>query len=150
MLIFFYNWPITSDNENSAQFYDLNAKLNYKLNENNSLHFSGYFGNDVFDISDSFSSTYGNTMGKLNWKHRYNENINTDLSIFYSDYQFQLNLNTLSFSWDSGIESYGLKYAWQHYISEDIQLNYGVDATYYDFNPGILIPNNSESTVNYR
>lgn len=141
---------LLADNENSAQFYDLNAKLNYKLNENNSLHFSGYFGNDVFDISDSFSSTYGNTMGKLNWKHRYNENINTDLSIFYSDYQFQLNLNTLSFSWDSGIESYGLKYAWQHYISDDIQLNYGVDATYYDFNPGILIPNSSESTVNYR
>lgn len=139
-----------ADNENSAQFYDLNAKLNYKLNENNSLHFSGYFGNDVFDISDSFSSTYGNTMGKLNWKHRFGKNINTDLSIFYSDYQFQLNLNTLSFSWDSGIESYGLKYAWQHYISDDIQLNYGVDATYYDFNPGILIPNNSESTLNYR
>ena len=139
-----------ADNENSAQFYDLNAKLNYKLNENNSLHFSGYFGNDVFDISDSFSSTYGNTMGKLNWKHRFGKNINTDLSIFYSDYQFDLSLNTLSFSWESGIESYGLKYAWQHYISDDIQLNYGVDATYYDFNPGILIPNSSESTVNYR
>ena len=139
-----------ADNENSAQFYDLNAKLNYQLNENNSLHFSGYLGKDIFDINDSFSSTYGNTMGKLNWKHRFSKNIATDLSIFYSDYQFGLNLNTLSFSWDSGIESYGLKYTWQQYISDDIQLNYGIDATYYDFNPGILTPNSSESTVNYR
>ncbi|MCL6219461.1 TonB-dependent receptor [Zunongwangia pacifica] len=139
-----------ADNENSAKFYDLNSKLNYKINENNSLHFSGYLGKDVFDINDSFSSKYGNTMGKLNWKHRFHKNIDTDLSIFYSDYQFGLTLNTLSFNWDSGIESYGLKYAWQHYISDDIQLNYGVDATYYDFNPGILIPNSPESTVNYR
>ncbi|HRA71646.1 MAG TPA: TonB-dependent receptor, partial [Flavobacterium sp.] len=31
-----------SDNENSASFYDLNAKLNYKLNDNNSLYVSSY------------------------------------------------------------------------------------------------------------
>lgn len=139
-----------ADNENSAKFYDLNAKLNYQLNENNSLHFSGYLGKDVFDISDSFSSRYGNTMGKINWKHRFTKDVTSDLSIFYSDYQFGLNLNTLSFNWDSGIASYGLKYGWQHYISKDVQLNYGIEATYYDFNPGILIPNSSESTVNYR
>ena len=29
-----------ADNENSASFYDLNAKLNYKLNDNNSLYVS--------------------------------------------------------------------------------------------------------------
>lgn len=36
-----------ADNSNSAMFYDLNAKLNYRFGANNTLSFSGYFGNDV-------------------------------------------------------------------------------------------------------
>ena len=32
-----------ADNNNTAYFYDLNTKINYKLNENNNLFLSGYF-----------------------------------------------------------------------------------------------------------
>ncbi|MDN3595518.1 TonB-dependent receptor [Zunongwangia endophytica] len=135
--------------DNSAQFYDLNTKLNYRLNKNNSLSFSGYFGNDLFDIGDSFATTYGNTMGKLNWKHRFNEDINTDLSVFYSDYQFNLDLDSQSFDWDSAVTSYGLKYDWNHYLSEAIQLNYGLEATYYETNPGTLLPKDESSAINF-
>ena len=46
-----------ADNENSAMFYDLNTRLKYRLNDKNVLSFSGYYGNDLFDINDSFSST---------------------------------------------------------------------------------------------
>ena len=45
------------DNENSAYFYDLNTKLNYKLNDKNTLYLSGYFGRDQFDISGGFVNT---------------------------------------------------------------------------------------------
>jgi hypothetical protein len=37
-------------------FYDLNAKLSYKLDPNNNLFLSGYFGRD----SQSFTNIYGN------------------------------------------------------------------------------------------
>ena len=40
-----------TDNQNSAYFYDLNTKLNYKFNENNSLYLSGYFGRDFFNLN---------------------------------------------------------------------------------------------------
>ena len=139
-----------ADNENSAKFYDLNTKLNYKLNENNSIHFSGYLGNDVFDISDSFSSTYGNTMGNLSWKHRFSDNINTNLFVFYSDYTFNLSINEQNFNWDSTIKSYGLKYNWNQFISEKIKLNYGIAANYYNFNPGTLNPESEDSQFNFQ
>jgi hypothetical protein len=42
-----------TDNKNSAYFYDLNTKLSYKLNENNNLYVSGYFGRDVFSLNES-------------------------------------------------------------------------------------------------
>ena len=32
------------DLDNVAYFYDLNTKLSYRLNENNSIYLSGYFG----------------------------------------------------------------------------------------------------------
>ena len=52
-----------SGEENSANFYDLNLKTNYKLNENNKLYLSGYFGRDNFKFEDGFSSGYGNLSG---------------------------------------------------------------------------------------
>ncbi|MEH6705293.1 MAG: TonB-dependent receptor [Galbibacter orientalis] len=138
-----------ADNNNSAMFYDLNAKFNYRINKNNSLHFSGYLGNDIFDLNEQFASTYGNTMGSINWKHKFSDNLSTNLTAFYSDYTFNLGLTTENFEWDSAIKSYGLKYDWMYFASEKIKLNYGIDATYYDFNPGTLKPTNSDSQFNY-
>ena len=50
------------DINNSAYFYDLNTKLNFKINENNNLYVSGYFGRDVFSINDNFENIYGNSV----------------------------------------------------------------------------------------
>ena len=61
-----------TDNNNSAYFYDLNTKLSYKLNENNNLYLSGYFGRDVFSLNNSFVNTYGNTVFNLRWNHLFN------------------------------------------------------------------------------
>jgi hypothetical protein len=43
-------------------FYDLNAKLSYKLDPNNNLFLSGYFGRDVFSLNKSFTNIYGNSI----------------------------------------------------------------------------------------
>ena len=139
-----------ADNKNSAMFYDINAKLNYRLNANNTLAFSGYLGNDVFDINDRFASTYGNTMGILSWKHKFSDAINTNLSVFYSDYKFNLGISTENFEWDNVIKTYGLTYKWNHSLSEKLKLNYGLDGQYYDFNPGTVQPTSSDSQFNYK
>ena len=137
-----------NDNSNSAKFYDINAKLNYRLGVNNSISFSGYFGNDVFDIDNRFESTFGNTMRILSWKHIFSDQLNTNLSLYYSDYKFTLGLPTELFDWNNKIENYGLKYAWNHSVSEKLKLNYGIDGQYYNFNPGTVKPTSSESQFN--
>jgi hypothetical protein len=50
-------------------FYDLNAKLSYKLDPNNNLFLSGYFGRDVFSLNKSFTNIYGNSILNLRWNH---------------------------------------------------------------------------------
>lgn len=139
-----------ADNSNSAMFYDINAKLNYRFGANNSIAFSGYFGNDVFDIDNRFTSTFGNTMGTLNWKHKFSDNLSTNLSVFYSDYRFNLGLPTEFFKWNNNIQTSGLKYAWNHTVSDKLKLNYGIDGQYYNFNPGTVQPTRSDSQFNYK
>jgi hypothetical protein len=99
-----------SNNKNSAYFYDLNTKLNYKLNQNNNLFLSGYFGRDVFSLNNSFINTYGNATLNLRWNHLYSDKLFSNLSAIYSDYYYGLDLNLLGFLWNSGIKNYNFKY----------------------------------------
>jgi hypothetical protein len=72
--------------DNSAYFYDLNAKFSYKLNPNNNLYLSSYFGRDVFSLAKSFTNTYGNATLNLRWNHLFSDKLFSNLSLIYSDY----------------------------------------------------------------
>ncbi len=135
------------DNDNIAYFYDLNTKLNYKLNENNNLFLSGYFGRDVFSINESFENTYGNTVLNLRWNHLFSDKLFSNLSLIYSDYFYGLELDFVGFEWDSGIRNFNLKYDLQHYLSNNFQLNYGINNIYFRFNPGEIKPNSEDSGI---
>ncbi|QYA27121.1 TonB-dependent receptor [Gramella sp. MT6] len=138
-----------TDNENSAYFYDLNTKLSYNLDDRNKLLLSGYFGRDVFNISQNFENTYGNAVLNLRWNHIFSDNIFTNLSVIYSDYYYGLNLNFVGFNWDSGIKNLNIKYDFNHYINDNLQLKYGMQNTYYEFNPGEIKPIDEDSGINY-
>lgn len=135
------------DVDNTAYFYDLNTKLNYKLNDNNSIFLSGYFGRDVFGISDSFVNTYGNAVGNLRWNHLFSDRLFSNLSLIYSDYYYGLKLDFVGFNWNSGIRNFNLKYDLKHYVSDKLQVNYGVNNVYYQFNPGKIQPSNPNSGI---
>lgn len=135
------------DNDNKAYFYDLNTKLNYKINKNNNLYASGYFGRDVFSISNSFINTYGNSVINLRWNHLFSDKLFSNLSLIYSDYFYGLELDFVGFKWNSGIQNFNLKYDFKNYISNNLKLNYGINNTYYRFNPGEIKPNRSDSGI---
>lgn len=135
--------------DNSAYFYDLNTKLSYKLDPNNNLYLSGYFGRDVFTIKKSFSNTYGNATLNLRWNHLFTDKLFSNLSLIYSDYYYGLDLAFIGLRWDSGIKNYNIKYDFKNYISDNFKLNYGVNAIYYDFNPGTVKPLNDDSKILY-
>ena len=138
---------IDKDNNNVAYFYDLNTKLNYKLNANNNLYLSGYFGRDVFSISEVFKNTYGNTVLNLRWNHLFSDKLFSNLSLIYSDYFYGLELDFVGFEWNSGIRNFNLKYDFKHYLSNNFQLNYGLNNIYYKFNPGEIKPNSEDSGI---
>ncbi|WP_405382473.1 TonB-dependent receptor [Maribacter sp. LLG6340-A2] len=135
------------DIDNTAYFYDLNTKLNYRLNEKNNIFLSGYFGRDVFGINESFVNTYGNAVGNFRWNHLFSDKLFSNLSLIYSDYYYGLKLDFVGFNWNSGIRNFNIKYDLKHYLSDKLQVNYGVNNIYYQFNPGKIEPSNSESGI---
>jgi hypothetical protein len=134
---------------NAAYFYDLNTKMSYKLNPNNNLYLSGYFGRDVFSLANSFTNIYGNSTLNLRWNHLFSDKLFSNLSLIYSDYYYGLDLNFVGFQWDSGIKNYNIKYDFKNYISDRFKLNYGLNAIYYDFNPGTIKPSSATSGINF-
>ncbi len=135
------------DNDNVAYFYDLNTKLNYKINDNNSLYLSGYFGRDVFSIDETFENIYGNTVLNLRWNHLFSDKLFSNLSLIYSDYFYGLELDFVGFEWNSGIRNFNIKYDFKHYLSDTFQLNYGLNDIYFRFNPGEIKPNSEDSGI---
>ena len=136
-----------TDNDNAAYFYDLNTKLSFRLDNDNSILFSGYFGRDVFNISESFKNTYGNAVFNLRWNHVLTDNIFTNLSVIYSDYYYGLTLDFVGFNWNSGIKNLNLKYDFNHNVSDNLNLDYGIQNTYYEFNPGEIEPSSTSSGI---
>jgi hypothetical protein len=73
--------------ESKFFFYDLNAKVNIKINENNRIFVSGYFGRDVNIFADFFQMNFGNATGTLRWNHSYNGRIFSNLTLIYHGLQ---------------------------------------------------------------
>ena len=139
-----------TDNKNSAYFYDLNTKLNYKLNENNNLYLSGYFGRDIFNLNESFRNIYGNSTLNMRWNHLFSDKLFSNLSVIYSNYFYGLELDFIGFNWESTIQNYNLKYDFKYYASDKMKFNFGVNVTKFDINPGTIEPLDENSSINFR
>ena len=107
---------------NSAYFYDLNTKISYDFDAKNSVFFSGYFGRDVFEISDSFNNNYGNATINLRWNHLFSDRLFSNLSLIYTDYNYKLSINSVGFDWISKINNYNLKYDMTYYANDKIKM----------------------------
>ena len=140
--------PLIESVENDkAYFYDLNTKLSYSLGDKNKLFLSGYFGRDVFDIASLFNNAYGNSVANFRWNRLFTNQLFSNLSLIYSDYDYKLDFSFADFEWNSSIVNFNLKYDFKHYLSEKIKLEYGLQSIYYKFDPGLIEPTTEDSQI---
>jgi hypothetical protein len=128
--------------DNIVYFYDLNAKINHKFNDNNRLYISGYFGNDVFKFGKQFDSHWGNKTGTIRWNHLFNKKLFSNITAIYSNFDYSISVpqGSMGFEWISSIQNFNLKADLSYYPSPDNKILFGFGSTYYIFNPGELRP----------
>ncbi len=125
------------DDDMTLYFYDINAKVNHKIDENNRIYLSAYRGKDAFGYED-MGTDWGNTTATLRWNRVWNSKVFSNTSLIYSNYDYGFNI-TEEAAMNSGIEDFGLKHDFSFYKNPNNTFKYGFASTWHTFNPGELI-----------
>lgn len=125
-------------NGSSLYFYDLNAKANYRFNDNNRLYLSGYFGRDKFGFNEDFGFDWGNATGTLRWNHIFNDKLFSNTSLIYSDYDYQISIGggDDGFALTSNINDWNLKQDFTWFANTDNTVKFGANIIDHEFVPG--------------
>lgn len=135
-------------------YYDLNAKVNYRIGDRDRIFLSGYFGRDRFRFDASNGIDWGNRTGTLRWNHLVSDQLFMHTSFIYSDYRYKsatdigaLNLdiegeNELEEELNSiqtRIRDYHLKVNFQYFPNLKHTLKFGGIGIYHHFIPAQII-----------
>jgi hypothetical protein len=132
---------------NKLYFYDVNAKLNFKINENNRVFVAGYFGKDLFKFQDFFKIGWGNGTGTVRWNHIFNDKLFSNTSLIYSNFKYtqDLSIGVQSFNYSTGLSETTLKQDFNYYVNTKHEVMFGVSGSYRNYNPGTFKPLNDNS-----
>ena len=118
-------------------FYDVNAKINYKLTKKDRLYLSGYFGRDKLGVT-GFGLTWGNITGTARWNHIINEKLFSNTSFIASNYVYNIgiNSNNVDISINSTLQDYNLKQEFQYFPNSRNKIKFGINAIHHSIIPG--------------
>ncbi len=144
-------------------FYDINAKINHIINDNNRLYFSIYTGNDRFKFDEEedlgeyssvgydredFNLKWGNITSLLRWNHVYNNKLFSNLTVLFSKYRMSISVNEYRkirtaynnsmIDYFSGIQDYAIKLDYDYYPWSSHDIKFGAEYAYHKFDPGEL------------
>jgi hypothetical protein len=126
----------------SYYFYDLNAKLNYRLGPKDKIYLSGYYGKDLFNFGNkdedfSVKMPWGNGIAALRWNHQFNSKLFMNTTATMTDYLFSFGSQQDKFKFElkSGIRDYGGKVELSYFPNTRHSIKMGADYLYHTFTP---------------
>jgi outer membrane receptor for ferrienterochelin and colicin len=139
----------SSINKNTLYFYDLNAKVNYQIDDKNTLYLSGYFGRDELGLSETFGFDWGNATSTLRWNHLFSNRLFSNTSLIYSNYNYVIQnfLEENNFKVNSSIRDLNLKQDFQLALNNSHNVRFGLDLIHHTIAPGSITAS-ATSSVN--
>ncbi len=128
--------------DNIANFYDLNATLNYNVGKSDIISLSFFNGRDRLGLDELFDMKWGNLNGNVNWYHRYGSKLTSNTSLMLSDYSSNnsMDIGGINNVMNGFIRNYGLKH--DYLLSTDNHLLvFGLQLDYVDLESGEWIVN---------
>jgi hypothetical protein len=133
--------------KNKLYFYDLNGRVDFKLNDKNSFYVSSYYGRDRFKFGDLFQQKWGNYTFTGNWKHSFSDKLFLNTIYTYSDYKYILGINSgvQNFDYTTGIRENALKLDFNYLPNENHNIHFGISVAKRMYNPGAFTPSDNTS-----
>jgi len=134
---------------NIPWFFDVNAKMNFRLGEKDRLFISSYFGRDRFAFSSgggsglSFELPYGNATTSIRWNHQFNGKLFMNNTFVFNDYvsKIRAGFQDNSFELNSGIRDFGLKGSIEFFPKITNKFKAGYEYVFHQFTPYIFEAN---------
>jgi hypothetical protein len=127
---------------NEYYFYDINAKINYRISDKDRLYLSGYFGRDVFNFGDPggnfrLNFPWGNTTATMRWNHLFKENLFMNATLIYNDFGFKANTSfqDIKFSLNSAVQEATAKMDFDYSPILGHMMQFGMQYNFHVFTP---------------
>ena len=132
--------PDSNINSSKLYFYDLNAKADFQLNDQNHIFLSGYFGQDLLGYSDRFRFAWGNATGTLRWNHIFNHRLFSNTTLIFSDYKYKVNVGGDQGAFDiaASIRSLNLKQDYQYFTQNKHNMRFGWNLMHHHIQPASI------------
>ncbi|HTN07308.1 TonB-dependent receptor [Agriterribacter sp.] len=128
---------------NGYYFYDINAKADYEINNNNKLLFTFYTGKDEFtytnDKSNLFNANWGNMIAGLSWKQQVLQGkLKQSVSLIYNTFNLDsyYGYDLTDYIFTSAVNDYQFKNDWSYTPSGKFNLHWGLQHIWHRFKPG--------------
>ena len=136
----------------SYNFYDLNAKLNYRLSNKDKLFLSYYMGDDIVSMNEKtdfskHNSTvkWGNTLLAFRWNHIYNNKLFSNVTLSNTYYRYKnifkyiIEADSINKYMDNslltGINDLSFKIDYAFLVNSKINFKFGINSIYHTFIP---------------
>ncbi len=144
--------PNTISSDNNIWFYDLNAKVNYRINNKNHIYLSMYSGYDNFycvSLNNKNELSWGNFTSTFRWNHIFSNKLFSNFTIYNSkyNYAYKIREDIRNFVWKSNIVETGFKADFTYYLNPNNTIKAGISSIYRSFEPGSIEQADSSSII---
>ena len=121
-------------------FYDLNAKVTQRINDNNRLFLSAYYGRDRFKVQDMLGLGYGNSSATLRWNHIFGNRLTSNLALVGSKYNYAIDIwfEPYDFTLKAGSQSAMMSYDFTMLWNENHTSRWGLTTGFLSLEQGQL------------
>lgn len=137
-------------------FYDLTAKMNWRITDKDRLFLSGYFGRDVFTYNDrdfglEFRVPWGNATTSLRWNHLFSDKLFVNTTAIFTDYKFafEANQSQFSFGLSSGIRDYTIKQDYTYFPNTRHNIKFGWGVIRHRFTPNTVTASSGDTEFDF-
>ena len=126
-----------------AGFYDASGVYTLKASDRTRLKVFAYLSRDRFKLGTVQAYAYGNSGAAVDLRHRFNQQINGNLALIYSRYQFRnqdTQLRAAGYEQASYIKHYELKSDFEWLSLGRHKLTFGGSGIYYRLDRGSIEP----------
>ncbi len=148
--------PGSSLKNSGYYFYDLNAKVNYRLSDKDRIFASGYFGRDVMNFKDkdagfALKIGWGNGTGVLRWNHLFNQKLFMNASAIFSNYDFSFGAEQSGFEFKlfSGIRDWNAKVDFGFFPTIRHEIKFGINYVFHTFTPTSVSAQQGETVFDF-